>query len=114
MLFRSEVFDPNFEVTVEEAQQINKRKKFIVGDEIEVPIDPCLLYTSDVYKRQMQEYCKVPNLHGFHHRYNCLCCRSKGKKIQRLSLSAVSYTHLDVYKRQALPRARICRSSYSV
>lgn len=33
-------FDPNFEVTVEEAQQINKRKKFIVGDEIEVPIDP--------------------------------------------------------------------------
>ena len=25
-----EVFDPNFEVTVEEAQQINKRKKFIV------------------------------------------------------------------------------------
>lgn len=35
-----EVFDPNFEVTVEEAQQINKRKKFIVGDEIEVPIDP--------------------------------------------------------------------------
>ena len=35
-----EVFDPNFEVTVEEAQQINKRKKFIVGDEIEGPIDP--------------------------------------------------------------------------
>ena len=35
-----EVFDPNFEVTVEEAQQINKRKKFIVGDEIEVLIDP--------------------------------------------------------------------------
>ena len=35
-----EVFDPNFEVTVEEAQQINKRKKFIVGDEVEVPIDP--------------------------------------------------------------------------
>ena len=35
-----EVFDPNFEVTVEEAQQINKRKKYAVGDEIEVPIDP--------------------------------------------------------------------------
>ena len=35
-----EVFDPNFEVTLEEAQQINKRKKFAVGDEIEVPLDP--------------------------------------------------------------------------
>lgn len=35
-----EVFDPNFEVTLEEAQKINKRKKFAVGDEIEVPIDP--------------------------------------------------------------------------
>ena len=31
-----EVFDPNFEVTVEEAQQINKRKKYIVGDETSV------------------------------------------------------------------------------
>lgn len=35
-----EVFDPNFEVTLEEAQQINKRKKFAVGDEVEVPLDP--------------------------------------------------------------------------
>lgn len=35
-----EVFDPNFEVTLEEAQKINKRKKFAIGDEIEVPIDP--------------------------------------------------------------------------
>ena len=35
-----EVFDPNFEVTVEEAQQINKRKKFIVGDEIEFRLIP--------------------------------------------------------------------------
>ncbi len=34
-----EVFDPNFEVTLEEAQQINKRKKFAVGDEIEIPMD---------------------------------------------------------------------------
>ena len=35
-----EVEDPNFEVTLEEACQINKRKKFAVGDEIEVPLDP--------------------------------------------------------------------------
>ena len=35
-----EVYDPNFEVTVEEAEQINKRKKYMVGDEIEVPLDP--------------------------------------------------------------------------
>lgn len=35
-----EVEDPNFEVTLEEAKQINKRKKFAVGDEIEVPLDP--------------------------------------------------------------------------
>ena len=35
-----EVDDPNFEVTLEEASQINKRKKFAVGDEIEVPLDP--------------------------------------------------------------------------
>lgn len=35
-----EVFDPNFEVTLEEAQQINKRKKFEIGDEIEIPLDP--------------------------------------------------------------------------
>ena len=35
-----EVDDPNFEVSLEEAQQINKRKKFAVGDEIEVPLDP--------------------------------------------------------------------------
>lgn len=35
-----EVMDPNFEVTVEEAEQINKRKKYAVDDEIEVPLDP--------------------------------------------------------------------------
>ena len=35
-----EVYDPNYEVTVEEAEQINKRKKYHVGDEIEVPLDP--------------------------------------------------------------------------
>ncbi len=35
-----EVFDPNFEVTLEEAAKINKRKKYSIGDEIEVPIDP--------------------------------------------------------------------------
>ena len=35
-----EVYDPNFEVTLEEAQQINKRKKFEIGDEIEIPLDP--------------------------------------------------------------------------
>ncbi len=34
-----EVFDPNFEVTVEEAEQINKRKKFAVGDEVEIPLN---------------------------------------------------------------------------
>ena len=32
-----EVFDPSYEVSLEEAQKINKRKKFEIGDEIEVP-----------------------------------------------------------------------------
>lgn len=35
-----EVEDPNFEVTLEEAAKINKRKKHAVGDEIETPLDP--------------------------------------------------------------------------
>ncbi|MBR1481393.1 MAG: transcription termination/antitermination protein NusA [Ruminococcus sp.] len=35
-----EVFDPSFEVSEEEAAAINKRKKYTVGDEIEVPLDP--------------------------------------------------------------------------
>ncbi|WP_407721067.1 transcription termination factor NusA [Ruminococcus sp. JE7B6] len=35
-----EVFDPSYEVSLEEAQKINKRKKFEIGDEIEVPLDP--------------------------------------------------------------------------
>lgn len=34
-----EVENPNFEVTVDEAQSINKRKKYAVGDEIEIPLD---------------------------------------------------------------------------
>ncbi|MBQ6387639.1 MAG: transcription termination/antitermination protein NusA [Ruminococcus sp.] len=35
-----EVFDPSYEVSLEEAAQINKRKKYEIGDEIEVPLDP--------------------------------------------------------------------------
>ncbi len=35
-----EVTKPDFEVTLEEAKQINKRKKFAVGDEIQIPLDP--------------------------------------------------------------------------
>lgn len=35
-----EVFDPSYEVSLEEAQKINKRKKVEIGDEIEVPLDP--------------------------------------------------------------------------
>ena len=35
-----EVFDPSYEVSLEEAKKINKRKKFEIGDEIEVPLDP--------------------------------------------------------------------------
>ena len=35
-----EVIDPSYEVSLEEASQINKRKKFEIGDEIEVPLDP--------------------------------------------------------------------------
>ena len=35
-----EVENPNYEVTLEQAKQINKRKKFEVGDEIQVPLDP--------------------------------------------------------------------------
>ena len=32
--------DPDYEITLEEAQQIYKRKKFEIGDEVEVPLDP--------------------------------------------------------------------------
>ncbi|HCA04878.1 MAG TPA: transcription termination/antitermination protein NusA [Ruminococcaceae bacterium] len=35
-----EVMDPDYEIALEEAKQINKRKKFDVGDEIEIPLDP--------------------------------------------------------------------------
>ncbi len=35
-----EVMDPDYEIALEEAKQINKRKKFAVGDEIEIPLDP--------------------------------------------------------------------------
>ena len=35
-----EVENTNYEVTLEQAKQINKRKKFEVGDEIQVPLDP--------------------------------------------------------------------------
>lgn len=35
-----EVERPGYEVTVEEAQQINKRRKYFVGDEIEIPLNP--------------------------------------------------------------------------
>ena len=35
-----EVEDPNFEITVEEAEKINKRKIYRVGDEAEIPLDP--------------------------------------------------------------------------
>lgn len=35
-----EVFDPSYEVDLEEAAKINKRKKPEIGDEIEVPLDP--------------------------------------------------------------------------
>ncbi len=31
---------PGFEISVEDAQQINKRKKFVPGDEIEIPLNP--------------------------------------------------------------------------
>ncbi len=34
-----EVYDPNFEISLEDAREINKRKKFEIGDEIEVPLD---------------------------------------------------------------------------
>lgn len=34
-----EVENPNFEVTLEEAQEINKRKKFVIGDTVETPLD---------------------------------------------------------------------------
>lgn len=34
-----DVLDPNFEISLEDASKINKRKKFEIGDEIEVPLD---------------------------------------------------------------------------
>lgn len=34
-----EVYDPNFEISLEDAREINKRKKVEIGDEIEVPLD---------------------------------------------------------------------------
>lgn len=35
-----EVENPNFEISLEDAAQINKRKKLAVGDELEIPLDP--------------------------------------------------------------------------
>lgn len=35
-----EVTNPNYEITVEEAEKINKRKKFKPDDTIEIPLDP--------------------------------------------------------------------------
>ena len=35
-----EVFDPDFEITAEDASKLIKRKKFAVGDEAEIPLDP--------------------------------------------------------------------------
>lgn len=35
-----EVMDPDYELTLEDAEKINKRKKFSIGDEVEVPLDP--------------------------------------------------------------------------
>lgn len=35
-----DVFDPNFEISLEDAQKINKRKKFSLEDQVEVPLDP--------------------------------------------------------------------------
>lgn len=35
-----EVFDPDYEITAEDAQKIYKRKTFAVNDEVEVPLDP--------------------------------------------------------------------------
>lgn len=34
-----EVYDPNFEISLEDAQEINKRKRVEIGDEIEIPLD---------------------------------------------------------------------------
>ena len=52
---------------------------------------PCLLYTSDVYKRQVIASFQVPGT-------RCQIQLAVG-----LCPIPVSYTHLDVYKRQALP-----------
>ena len=35
-----EVFDPSFEISLEDATKINKRKKIAIGDEFDVPLDP--------------------------------------------------------------------------
>lgn len=35
-----EVMDPDYELTLEDAEKINKRKRFSIGDEVEVPLDP--------------------------------------------------------------------------
>ena len=35
-----EVYDPDYEVTLEDAQKANKRKKIAIGDEVEIPLDP--------------------------------------------------------------------------
>ena len=71
-----EVFDPNFEVTVEEAQQINKRKKFIVGDEVEVPIDPKHLgWTSVSSARNVIRQGIRQGENSFHHNTFCIVCK---------------------------------------
>lgn len=35
-----EVFDPNFEISLEDAEKINKRKKYNIDDQAEIPLDP--------------------------------------------------------------------------
>ena len=35
-----EVYDPNFEITREDAEKINKRKIYSIGDEAQIPLDP--------------------------------------------------------------------------
>ena len=35
-----EVLDPDFEITREDAEKINKRKIYSIGDEAQIPLDP--------------------------------------------------------------------------
>ena len=73
-------------------------------------MDPVSYTHLDVYKRQAlahpEDMVNYPKRHGndFYHHYkeDIKLFAEMGFKVFRMSIASVSYTHLDVYKRQVL------------